>query len=242
MLDIKKLRKEMGLSQLDFARLMGVSRQTVVNYENGLPIPASRISFIEKMKDDFAGAAKKRKPEAEILPGFDEYSDAGFSKSGNHFLEHSSGQLIMSVPLVESYAYAGYPAGWNDPEYLEELPRHSITVEKHHKGVYRSFRVRGDSMDNDRRNAICAGDIVSGRSIERQYWQSKLHLHKYKYYVIVQEDGIIVKWIYDHDVEAGIVYCRSLNPDKELYPDFELPLSDILELYNIVSVDRKFAF
>lgn len=238
MLDIRKLRKEMGLSQVEFARMMGVSRQTVVNYENGLPIPASRLAFIEKLKEGFSGA----RSEADILPGFDEYSDAGFSKTGNHFLEHASGQIIMSIPLVESYAYAGYPAGWNDPEYLEELPRQSITVEKHHKGVYRAFRVRGDSMDNDKRNAICAGDIVSGRRIERQHWQSKLHLHKYKYYVIVQEDGIIVKWIYEHDVDAGILHCRSLNPDKELYPDFELPLSEVVELYNVVSVDRKVTF
>jgi len=51
MLDIKKIRKDLKLSQEEFAKLIGVTRQTIVNYENGGVIPESKIDFISQLLD-----------------------------------------------------------------------------------------------------------------------------------------------------------------------------------------------
>lgn len=215
-------------------------------------LTAYLTNFLANMEDEWEGETGdgemqsipyvNNKNEAEPLPPIEEFEDAGQSKSGSHFLEHADGTIIMSVPLVEASAQAGYPSGWNDAEYLDALPRHSIVVDRNHRGVYRAFRVRGESMNDGTNRSIMPGDIVTGRRIEKHHWTSKLHLHKFKIYLIVQEDGIIVKVIVNHDVENGIIYCRSLNQDKDLYPDFDLGLDSVIELYNVVAVDRKFEF
>jgi len=158
---------------------------------------------------------------------------------GTEFRYLGEGRHLMITPLVEQYAYAGYTSGWADPEFIQELPKHAIVVDKLHFGIYRTFETRGESMDNGRRESIANGDLAVGRKIDRKYWTSKLHLHKFSDYVIVKHDGIIVKRIIDHNVEEGILTCTSLNPDKQAYPDFTISLNDVSELFNVVSVTQK---
>jgi len=50
-MDIRKIRKEFKLSQEDFAKLIGVSRHTVMNYESGAAIPPNKVEFMSKLFD-----------------------------------------------------------------------------------------------------------------------------------------------------------------------------------------------
>ena len=176
--------------------------------------------------------------EADPISLIDE-SDVSKTWSGGEFRDLDDGKVLMTIPLVDEFAYASYLSGWKDAEYIEDLPKHSIVVDKRHTGKYRAFRVRGDSMDNDRREAIGAGDIVVGRSIEKRLWNSKFHLHRFVDYVIVHQEGIVIKRISKQDVEHGIITCTSLNTNKEAYPDFDVNLADVYEIYNIISVEQK---
>lgn len=54
--DIKKLRETLGLSQQQFAALVGSSIKTISNWETGGKIPAARVSQLEALK---ASAAAK---------------------------------------------------------------------------------------------------------------------------------------------------------------------------------------
>lgn len=45
-LNIKELRKEKGFSQTDLAKRIGVSRQTIVNYEKGEVIPETKKELL----------------------------------------------------------------------------------------------------------------------------------------------------------------------------------------------------
>ncbi|MCK8490434.1 MULTISPECIES: hypothetical protein [Spirosoma] len=94
-------------------------------------------------------------------------------------------------------------------------------------------------MDNDRKDAISAGDIVIGRNVARHLWKSKLHIHRFPDFVIVHQDGIVIKRIVRHDVENGIIDCVSLNEDKKFYPDYSMKLSEVYELYNIVKQEKS---
>ncbi|RKR84881.1 hypothetical protein BDD43_5134 [Mucilaginibacter gracilis] len=154
------------------------------------------------------------------------------------FIDLGNGQYIMIVPLVQDYAYAGYLSGYQDDEYLEELPKHSFVVNKQHKGHYMAFQVIGDSMSNGTDESITEGSTVTGREIQRHLWSSRFHIHRFKDYVIVHKEGILIKRIVKHNVDAGLITCQSLNPDKEGYPDFELNLDDCQQIFNIVNVTQ----
>jgi hypothetical protein len=158
--------------------------------------------------------------------------------SDSPFIDLGNGQYIMIVPLVQDYAYAGYLSGYQDNEYLDELPKHSFVVNKQHKGHYMAFQVIGDSMSNGTYESITEGSTVTGREIQRHLWNSRFHIHRFKDYVIVHKEGILIKRISKHDVETGVITCQSLNPDKESYPDFDLNLDDCSQMFNIVNVTQ----
>lgn len=46
-LDIIKIRRDLGKTQQEFAEFLGVDRRTVINYEQGKKIPASRIKLLQ---------------------------------------------------------------------------------------------------------------------------------------------------------------------------------------------------
>lgn len=142
-------------------------------------------------------------------------------------------QYLVICPLVEQYAYAGYTAGWSDNVYVDDLPRHTVVMKNLTLGVYRAFEVRGDSMDDGLRGSFADGNILTGRKLYQKHWRNKLHIHKYKYFILVTTEGIQIKQIIEHRVEEGVIVCHSLNPDKKKYPDFELSLADVREIYYV---------
>lgn len=160
-----------------------------------------------------------------------------FEPGDTPFTKLAEGQYLMVMPLVPEYSYAGYMSGYSDPQYLDELPKHTIVVTKYHRGQYRAFENVGDSMDDNTKESIPDGAIITGREIKRDLWKSKFHTHRYKDYVIVhQTEGIVTKRIIHHDIDQGFITCRSLNPDKEIYPDFDLMLDEVKQIFNIVNV------
>lgn len=163
--------------------------------------------------------------------------------SNNKFIDIGNGTMLMLTPLVDEYAYAGYLTGFKDPEYIEELPSHPIFVNKYHKGNYQSFTAIGDSMTSSDPNLIedniYHGNIVTGREIIKDHWTSQLHTHKFLDYVIVHKEGILIKRIINHDVSKGVITIHSLNENKDLYPDRDLNLDDIYQLFSIVEVSQK---
>ncbi|GAB3882843.1 S24 family peptidase [Spirosoma agri] len=160
------------------------------------------------------------------------------NQSDNEYRDLDNGMVLMSMPLVPEYAYASYARGWKDPEYVVELPRYNIVLPKNEKGRFRAFEVWGDSMDDRSRDAICHGDIAIGRFVEPDLWRHKLFINGGTDYVIVTHDGLIIKRVIKHDIQEGIITCASVNPDKNEYPDFQVSLSEVYELYYIRKIDR----
>lgn len=249
----ERLRHIMGLkgqSAYTVSKNTGVSEATIgrllkdVNKPNQATILtlASHFGINSSWLGEGAGEmtleVKKRVPESNAVPiNIPETPlDVIKRQDGTEFLDIGEGRFLMVTPLVEQKAYAGYVSGWADTEFVEELPRHAVVVNKLHFGTYRTFRVQGDSMDNGTRESIAEGDLVTARKLHKKYWLSKLHLHKRSKWVIVKYDGIITKEIVDHDVDNGILHYRSLNP---AYPDDFVHLDEVQELYYIVINTRE---
>lgn len=150
--------------------------------------------------------------------------------------EISPGYYLLTAELIPVHAQAGYLLGYQDREYIDTLPLYTTTVDKFVTGNYKYFEASGDSMDNgDIREAIPDGTVMLCREVGRQYWQSKLHTHAWPNYVFVhRREGIVVKQVANQDLDTGILTLRSLNPDKKRYPDYDVHMDDLLQIYNVV--------
>ena len=51
-IDVKIIRKSLNLTQEKFAKLIGVSKNTVLNYEKGKKIPNSKITILYNLMDN----------------------------------------------------------------------------------------------------------------------------------------------------------------------------------------------
>lgn len=142
---------------------------------------------------------------------------------------------VINVPLVNQYAQAGYLCGYEDADYLSSLPSIPFIIDHEAKGNYIAFEVRGDSMNDGTEESYLQGDKLLCREIQPQYWvESKLHIRKWDF-VIVHENGILVKRIIDHDVENHIITIHSLN---DLYPDREIDLAEVKQIFNVIEFQR----
>lgn len=245
---LKEIRQHFKLTQGALAEKTGIKQSYISGVESGKrKISAGMLMSLNKALNinmDWLETGRGEMLEssnAKSLTSF--YNVEEDIETHTKFIDLDDGQILMITPLVEEYAYAGYLTGYKDPEFIEELPKHSIIVNKYHKGTYNSFTVIGDSMtSNDpelMRDNIYDGNIVAGREIRKEHWNYKLHTHKFSDYVIVHRSGILIKRIIFHDTDKGILTLRSLNENKDLYPDFDVSLTDVFQIFNIVDVHQK---
>lgn len=160
-----------------------------------------------------------------------------FSKSSIEVLEAIplNQNYIINVPLVNQYAQAGYLCGYEDASYIATLPTIPFIIDHEAKGNYVAFEVRGDSMNDGTEESYLEGDRLLCREIYPQYWvDSKLHIKKWDF-VIVHEEGILVKRIIDHNVENHTITIHSLN---DMYPDRVIDLAEVRQIFNVIELQR----
>lgn len=215
--NILRISKEKRISIPELATKTGVSKQMMYQYVKNQSAPGKEIldnicKILEVSEAEIRGLVVK---------------DTGLKYNGVHLLVNE-----MEVPLVNQYAYAGYPSGYSDHEYINGLDRITWQVEREGRGNYMCFEVRGDSMDDGSRDSLLPGDIVLAREIQRHLWNGKFHMRRYKKFVIVHKtDGILIKEIKDHDLVNNTITIHSLNPEFE---DQVLRLDDIAQIFNVV--------
>lgn len=209
-LDVKSIREKLNLTQEELAQKIGVSRNTIINYEKGGVIPESKRKLLNSL------LKSESEPKQEAI-----------------LIENPN---IIMVPLVGQYAYAGYLCGHTDVEYMEALPKIPIVADHQLKGDYLNFEVRGDSMEDGTQDSIVEGDILVCRIIRPEYWTSKLHINKWDFVIVHKTEGILIKRITEHNPETGDITIHSLNP---FYKDAVLNLTDISQIFNVVQVLRS---
>lgn len=200
------------------------------------------------LKSNFSAIMNgKRNAPEELLKAFykaykkdlcdNKLSNTKSTSHANAILLDAQDYQVMMVPLVNKYAYAGYQSGYGDDEYIEALPRVPFMVDKQHRGNYCAFEVKGDSMDNGLVGSYKEGYIVLGREIPKTMWRDKLHIKKWRTFIVVTKtDGILIKQISKHDTERGVITLHSLN---EEYDDIQLQLDKVAQLFNVVQVNSK---
>lgn len=122
------------------------------------------------------------------------------------------------IPLVSIKAQAGYLKGYDDSNYIEELPTYSVPDMRN--GTYRMFQVSGFSMYP----TLQDGSYVIGKFVENWEWLSDNRVCV----VVTECDGIIVKRVTNRTREKGFLYCKSDNRD---YKHITVRVEDIREIW-----------
>lgn len=238
----KNFLKNSKVSVIEAGKMLGVARNTVYQYfrTDNLTreVVTNIITSFNTTEQEVFGVSESSAPirhinqNARDLGNPSIYDDDG----DNKFTEISPGRYRMGVELVPVHAQAGYLTGYADKEYIEELPKHYITVDRYVRGKYRAFEISGDSMDNGNiKEAMPDGTIATGREVKRDLWCSKFHNHQWPNWIFVHvTEGIVAKQIAKQCLDTGIITLRSLNPDKDRYPDFDVNINDIIQIYNVV--------
>ena len=142
---------------------------------------------------------------------------------------------ILNVPLVNQYAYAGYLNGYQNETYMKTLPTNPFIADHEAMGNYIAFEVKGDSMNDGTEESYLEGDRLLCREVPQYLWaESKLHIKKWDF-VIVHEDGILIKRITDHDTANHTIKVHSLN---EMYPDRIIDLREVKQIFNVIELQR----
>ncbi len=228
---LKQLRRKKGISQSDLGREIGVSLRTVQLYEKkGANIP---IKNLTKIADYFDLSI------AELY--LHELNDSGgsyankqpFTKHGNVFYPLDYGKYLVmgSLILMEQQHWYIDQIGTKNSE--GNSFQMGFIIDFLEDGAYRAFEVSGDSMNDGSINAIPNKAIVLGVEIPKETLSKKEDTIANMPCMLICRDRILCKWITKVDSENETIGCQNLNKSPE-YQDFELPFSEILQLFKVV--------
>jgi transcriptional regulator with XRE-family HTH domain len=123
-----------------------------------------------------------------------------------------------NVELVTQKASAGYLSGFQDVEYVRDLPKISMPVLPRNK-TFRAFEIQGDSMLPVQPGSIIFGEYVEEASTIKN---GKLYL------LVTRQDGIVFKRIFNFAEEEGRLLLVS---DNRQYAPYSVDVDDVLEIW-----------
>lgn len=210
--NLRALRKQMKLTQDQFAAKLDIKRSLLGAYEEGRAEP--KLELLQKIADvcrisvdDLIGKDfTKEKPEAKTI---------SLGKEVVVITQDLNGR--DNIELVPMKAAAGYLNGYADAEYVKELPRFQLPMLK--QGTYRAFEISGDSM-----LPILPGTIVIG-----EYVENLKQIKSGKTYILVsQREGIVYKRVFNYLDETGKLFLVS---DNRQYAPYQIDASDVMEVW-----------
>jgi len=211
--NIQHLRTLKKLSQEALAEELKVSRSRISSYEEKRSKPS--IEFLVSFSDYF-----KIPIDILIRNDLTKATDFSFIELNNQrvlfpiTVDRDNENLIEVVPVKAS---AGYLAGYDDAEYIEQLQK--IKLPFLPTGKHRAFPIKGDSM-----LPMKDGAFVIGRFVENR---SDIKTGK-TYILLTQNDGMVYKRVMNNiDFNNSLL----LISDNKAYHDYSVPINEVLELW-----------
>lgn len=134
-------------------------------------------------------------------------------------VDQQGNENILMVPVP---AQAGYLNGYEDPQYLQQLPAYRLP--KLSNGTFRMFEVKGHSMYP----TIHSGAIAVGEWCED--WQQNIK-DNHIYIIVSKEDGIVIKRCLNRLKKYGNLFAKSDN--RAEFPSYPIKLEDIVEVWTL---------
>jgi len=214
--NLKFLRTELGLTQKQLAEKLGLKQAAIGAYEEERSTPPL-VSLLD--------ISKIFKVNLDMLVNHDLSRVPEKDRKG---VSSSRGKEVLAitvdtnnkenVELVTQKASAGYLSGYQDLEFVKELPKISMPVLPKNR-TYRAFEIQGDSM-----LPVQPGSIIFG-----EYLESISSIKNGKLYIVVtKQDGIVFKRIFNFGDDESKVLLVS---DNRLYEPYSISADDVLEVW-----------
>ena len=204
--NLKYLRKLRGWTQEEFANKLCIKRSLLGAYEEERAEP--RIDVLEVVCDIFKLTLD------DILR-----KDLSDNK-GNYLAKRRAMKLAQGrpdIPFVPIKAAAGYLAGFEDPEFIDEL--NTFTLPMLSGGNYRAFEIVGDSM-----LPTPSGSVIVGEKLE--------NLDDVKNnvacIVVSRNEGIVYKRIQKNGRQKNKLTLVSDNP---VFHPYTVNAEEVLEMW-----------
>lgn len=214
--NLKFLRVQQGFTQKQLAEKLGLKQAAVGAYEEERSTPPvtclveiSRIFGVSI--DNLVNKDLSHLPQKE-------WKSKSASR-GKEVLAITVDQHNKeNVELVTQKASAGYLSGFQDPEYVKDLPKISIPVLPKNR-TYRAFEIQGDSM-----LPIQPGSLIFG-----EYVEDASAIKNGKLYVLVtRQEGIVFKRVFHFADQQGKFLLVS---DNRLYEPYAVDADDVPEIW-----------
>ncbi|MEM8999119.1 MAG: helix-turn-helix transcriptional regulator [Bacteroidota bacterium] len=228
---LKQLRRKKNISQTDLAQAIGVSLRTIQLYEKkGANIPIKNLTKIAAYFDmniaELYIHEVNEKNQAYV-------KNKAFSTNGNICYPLENGSFLMMAPLLFIENQKGYVNNYPEKEMLKHVPQISFIIDVMEGGSYMAFEISGNAMDDKSLEAVPNKSIVLGRKLTQDEWVPQNIGLIQKTLVFVCKDRIFCKRLLKFDERKRTILCHNLNTSPE-YQDFEVPLTDIIEVYQLV--------
>ncbi len=224
--NLKFLRKQRSMSQLQLAELLSVGRTAIANIEAGLANPGHKTLL--ELADIF---------EVSLDDLMHKNMEKGMRQSAPKGVQANAGTIIYrpivitvdeagdeNIVLVDTKAAAGYPTRYLEPEFDTEPPAFKLPGSDYRNGTFRCFQVEGDSMTDSLQN----GDFVVGRFCDNHFKDIREgYIH-----VVVTHDNVLVKRILN---KAESEHTLTLISDNEAYPPFDIDIDEVREIWYVKS-------
>lgn len=220
--NLVEIRELSGLSQTDFARKLGLSREIVNKMESGKMKPSKRTF----------GKVQSFLQNHQNVTNFGDVNILGKSSqadekrvSGKEFLStrlaNKNSLQIHLVPLVGVKAQAGYIKGFEHVDYMDTLEQYSLPPGVNPIGaVWRYFEIDGDSMEP----TLSSGDVVLATLVPVEDWNDT---RDFCVYVIHTADQLLIKRLYNKSEDEWVL----VSDNEEVAPQHRIKKEDVKELW-----------
>jgi transcriptional regulator with XRE-family HTH domain len=212
--NLKFLRAQQSMTQKQLAEKLGLKQAAIGAYEEERSTPplASllditrifNVNLDDLVRHDLSRLPKDRKTSP--------------SKGREVLAITVDSQNRENVELVTQKASAGYLSGYQDVEFVKDLPKISLPVLPRNK-TFRAFEIQGDSM-----LPVQPGSIIFG-----EYVEDAAAIKNSKLYILVtRQDGIVFKRIFNFAEEEGRLLLVS---DNRQYAPYSVDVDDVMEIW-----------
>jgi phage repressor protein C with HTH and peptisase S24 domain len=219
--NLLEIRELYGLSQVDFARKIGYSREVVNKVESGR-MKASKwlIEAVQKFVSEHQKADFSH--DVNILgKALHSVNKKAAEPYVHQRWEQKNVPSDFLVPLVGIKAQAGYIKGFEETDYMEALEKYSLPPGVNPTGaVWRYFEIDGDSMEP----TFSPGDVVLATMVPHVDWQD---IKNFYVYVILTADQLLIKRIYKKSDQEWVL----VSDNEEVAPQTVIQVEDIKQLW-----------
>lgn len=214
--NLKFLRGKFGLTQKQLAEKLGLKQAAIGAYEEERSTPPlASLLDISKIFSVSLDAIVNH--DLSHLPE-KEWKNKSLNRGKEILAITVDANNKENVELVSQKASAGYLAGYQDPEFVKDLPKISLPVLPRNR-TYRAFEIQGDSM-----LPVQPGSIIFG-----EYMEDVASVKNGKLYIVVTEnDGIVFKRVFNFADDEGKLLLVS---DNRQYNPYTVTSDEVLEIW-----------